>query len=400
MPAEGGEPKRLTYTATLGRDDVSDRMGPNNIVMGWKNTTARDHLPLAHAQLQRFHRPALHGRPQRRAAAATAPAARRLPLVFARRQEAGLQPRLPRVPHLEALPRRHGRRHLDLRLQDRARPRTSRTTRPRTSSRCGRRTRSTSSPTATSQADEPLQSTTWRRRQTQQLTNFTDYDIKFPSLGDKAHRLRERRLHLPVRPRDGEGAARCRSASTRTSPAAAPAIVDVSEASSPSSIVARRQARRVRRPRRHLHRPRPRTAPTRNLTNTPGVHERNAKWSPDGKWIAYISDATGEDEICVAPQDGKRPAGAAHQQGATRTSTGRSGRPTARSCCGPTASSACTSSTSRPRRSREVDQAKLFEIREYAWSPDSKWIAYSRPEEEAHAARSACIRSTARSGSR
>ena len=31
MPAEGGVPKRLTFTATLGRDEVSDRMGPNNI---------------------------------------------------------------------------------------------------------------------------------------------------------------------------------------------------------------------------------------------------------------------------------------------------------------------------------------------------------------------------------
>src|SRR5262249_60172868 len=35
MPAEGGVPKRLTFTATLARDEVSDRMGPNNIVMGW-----------------------------------------------------------------------------------------------------------------------------------------------------------------------------------------------------------------------------------------------------------------------------------------------------------------------------------------------------------------------------
>ena len=35
MPSEGGVPKRLTFTSTLGRDDVSDRMGPNNIVMGW-----------------------------------------------------------------------------------------------------------------------------------------------------------------------------------------------------------------------------------------------------------------------------------------------------------------------------------------------------------------------------
>src|ERR1041385_5684269 len=38
MPAEGGAPKRLTTSATLGRDDVSDRMGPNNIVMAWENT--------------------------------------------------------------------------------------------------------------------------------------------------------------------------------------------------------------------------------------------------------------------------------------------------------------------------------------------------------------------------
>src|SRR3970040_870639 len=37
IPSEGGVPKRLSYTATLGRDDVSDRMGPNNIVIGWRD---------------------------------------------------------------------------------------------------------------------------------------------------------------------------------------------------------------------------------------------------------------------------------------------------------------------------------------------------------------------------
>ena len=35
IPSKGGTPKRLTYTATLDRDDVGDRMGPNNIVMEW-----------------------------------------------------------------------------------------------------------------------------------------------------------------------------------------------------------------------------------------------------------------------------------------------------------------------------------------------------------------------------
>src|SRR5262245_19894355 len=38
MPGNGGAPRRLTYTATLSRDDLGDRMGPNNIVFGWKNT--------------------------------------------------------------------------------------------------------------------------------------------------------------------------------------------------------------------------------------------------------------------------------------------------------------------------------------------------------------------------
>ena len=30
----------------------------------------------------------------------------------------------------------------------------------------------------------------------------------------------------------------------------------------------------------------------------------------------------------------------------------------------------------------QVAQAKVFEISQYAWSPDSKWIAYAQPEPE------------------
>ena len=35
MPSQGGEPKRITFTATNPRDDWGDRMGPNNITMAW-----------------------------------------------------------------------------------------------------------------------------------------------------------------------------------------------------------------------------------------------------------------------------------------------------------------------------------------------------------------------------
>ena len=42
----------------------------------------------------------------------------------------------------------------------------------------------------------------------------------------------------------------------------------------------------------------------RILTNTPNVAERYPAWSPDGKTIAYFSDASGEYELHLAPQNG------------------------------------------------------------------------------------------------
>jgi len=42
----------------------------------------------------------------------------------------------------------------------------------------------------------------------------------------------------------------------------------------------------------------------RNLTNTPGVEERDPAWSPDGKWIAYFSDESGEYALHLSPQEG------------------------------------------------------------------------------------------------
>jgi tricorn protease len=43
---------------------------------------------------------------------------------------------------------------------------------------------------------------------------------------------------------------------------------------------------------------------TRNLTRTPGAHERGAEWAPDGRHIAWISDRTGETELWIKPAEG------------------------------------------------------------------------------------------------
>lgn len=42
----------------------------------------------------------------------------------------------------------------------------------------------------------------------------------------------------------------------------------------------------------------------RNLTRTPGAAERDPSWSPDGKWIAYFSDESGEYALHLRDQNG------------------------------------------------------------------------------------------------
>ena len=42
----------------------------------------------------------------------------------------------------------------------------------------------------------------------------------------------------------------------------------------------------------------------RNITNSSGSAERQPAWSPDGKWISYFSDKSGEYKLVIESQDG------------------------------------------------------------------------------------------------
>ena len=42
----------------------------------------------------------------------------------------------------------------------------------------------------------------------------------------------------------------------------------------------------------------------RNLTRSSGAHDKAARWSPDGRKVAYLSDATGEEELYLIDQEG------------------------------------------------------------------------------------------------
>lgn len=45
----------------------------------------------------------------------------------------------------------------------------------------------------------------------------------------------------------------------------------------------------------------------RNVTNLPGTANRDPSWSPDGRWIAYFCDASGEYQLCLKDQKGLDP---------------------------------------------------------------------------------------------
>ncbi len=117
----------------------------------------------------------------------------------------------------------------------------------------------------------------------------------------------------------------------------------------------------------------------RNLTATPGVHERNSKWSPDGKWIAYISDASGEDEIWVTPQDGRGPARQV-TKGDAIYKYQIEWSPDSKKILWADKSLRLHFVNVETGVITEVCKGDKWEFSEYAWSPDSQWIVYTKPE--------------------
>ena len=140
-------------------------------------------------------------------------------------------------------------------------------------------------------------------KETKQLTTFKDFDIKFPSLGKDAIVFEQagqiwrfdlasgQAAEVPITIKEDFASGRG-------------TLVDAGK--HVQSVAAGPDGKRVFAVARgELFTVPGKDGTPRNLTRTSGAHERDAIWSPDGKWIAYISDATGEDEIYIRPQDGK-----------------------------------------------------------------------------------------------
>ncbi len=376
MPAEGGVPRRLTYTATVGRDDVSDRMGPNNIVMAWKDAktvafrcrafdwndflgklclasvegTAVEQLPLPRGGWCSFSQDGkklAYNRVFREFRTWKRYRGGQADDIWIYDFEAKTTRNLTNNPAQDVFPMWHGdkiyfvsdrdeNKRMNLHVFDLA------------------------------------------TNAVRKLTDFKDYDVKFPSLGDAAIAFEtggyvyrfdlktQQTKKIPVYLQEDFAAGRggLRDVSKEIADAG------ISPDGNRAVFGARGDLFTV--PAKHGN--------TRNLTHTPGVHDRDPAWSPDGKWIASISDATGEDEIYIVPQDGSAPP--------TRL-TDKADTYKYRPLWSPDSRKLLWSD--KKQRLQYVDvktkavtlvaQATAWEIHDYRWSPDSQWIAYTKPED-------------------
>lgn len=117
----------------------------------------------------------------------------------------------------------------------------------------------------------------------------------------------------------------------------------------------------------------------RNLTRSSGVAERDPAWSPDGKWIAYVADTTGEYELYVVAADG---AGEPRRltTGADRFLSGPTWSPDSKKIAYWDLSGALRLADVATATSVEVDRDPWapFPPPPVAWSHDSGWLAYPK----------------------
>ncbi len=287
----------------------------------------------------------------------------------------------PRLSHLEALPGRHRARHLALRPRNPRRPATSPTAPPTTANPMWHG----DTLYFLSDRGPALRSNIWAldtaTGEMRQITHFTDFDITFPAIGPSDIVFQAGgRLYLLGLDDEAVRRGRGRDRYRPRQPAAAP-----SQRRRPHPgrrHLAERQKGRHRGARRALHACPAKHGVVHNLSRTSGAAERFPAWSPDGKNIAYWSDAGGEYELDADARRGRRaedpdqprpglplPALLVARQHQDRLHRPHPDHPDLRSL--------------EADGFSEVDKGlwmlhPTLQGFEVSWSSDSRWIAYSR----------------------
>lgn len=302
IPAQGGEPKRLTYTSTNGRDDLGDRMGPNNMVMTW----SKDGKKIVYRNRTGDGFPGKlwtispnGGMPEQ------------IPLPeggFCSYSPDGKKMAYNRtMREFRTWKYYRGGMADDIWIYDPA----------------AKKVENITDNVAQdiipmwigdeiffiSDRDMTMNLFVYntKTRKTEKVTNYTDYDIKFPSTngsiivyeqGGYLHKFdpatrKSEKITISLVSDNIYGRAEMMDVTRKASARGASIPSDGSRV----ALTARGEVFNIP----------VGEGVVKNVTRTPGSNDRNAVWSPDGKYIAYIGDGTGETEVYLQPAAGGKP---------------------------------------------------------------------------------------------
>jgi tricorn protease len=370
MPAEGGEPVRLTYTATNSRDDLGDRMGPNNIVMGWtpdgKYIIYRNRIGDGfEGNLWKVSVDG--GMPEQ------------IPLPeggFCSYSPGGKELAYNRVMReFRTWKYYRGGMADEIWIYD------------------GKKvSKVTDNPAQdifpmwigdeiyfASDRDMTMNIFVYdtKTKSTSKVTDFTDYDVKFPSSNGKLVVFEKGGYIYKLDPTTKK-AEQIHITLTSDLVYARPERMNVSRKGRNSYSLSPDGKRLAVTSRGELFDVPVGKGITRNITKSPGSNDRSADWSPDGKYIAFIGDSTGETEVYVYDvEKGGEPEQITEDNDTYIRSLQWS------------PDSKHILYTDRKNRIVEVDPSSKkkttimenpeAEFMEVSYSPDSKWIAYTKP---------------------
>ena len=300
IPSSGGEPLRLTYTATNSRDDIGDRMGPNNIVMAWtpdgKNIVYRNRISDGFTgKLKQVSNqgglsetiPLPEG-----GFCSYSPDGKKLAYNRVMREfrtwkyyKGGMADDIwvydPATKSVENITNNDAQDIMPMWIGDEI--------------------------YFISDRDRTMNIFVYntKTKQTSKVTNFTEYDVKFPTHhgntivfenGGYIYKL-DAGSKQPVKVNITLSSDNIYARSEIKNGEKYISAVSLSPDGERLVVTARGEV---------FNLPADKGV-TKNMTRSPGAHDRNAQWSPDGKSIAYISDKTGETELYIQDATGSDP---------------------------------------------------------------------------------------------
>lgn len=369
MPSTGGEPLRVTYTATNSRDDLGDRMGPNNIVMTWTpdgnrivyrnrisdgfsgklNTVNKEGglsevIPLPEGGFCSY-----------------SPDGKQLAYNRVMREfrtwkyyKGGMADDIwiynPEKKTVENITNNEAQDIIPMWIGDEI--------------------------YFASDRDHTMNLFVYntKTKQTAKVTNFTEYDVKFPSSFDNTI-VFESGGYLYKMDATSKKPEKVNVALSSDNIYARTELKDGSKYITAASASPDGERLVVTARGEVFNLPADKGV-TKNITRTPGAHDRDAQWSPNGEYIAYISDGTGETELYLQDTEGGEPVQLTKKNDSYIRSFEWS--PDAKKIVYTDRRNRVNLLDVATRQVTNLSQSPLGEAYGVTFSPDNNWLAYSR----------------------